>query len=88
MRDFIKMLADRINNFMLYFGIAIGAIGGLLGGLGVGVIIGIFIAPRSGKELRRDIKRKATDTFDSMRNYTSRQSSHTDSSDSNGDHEV
>ncbi len=84
MRDLIKMLADRINNFMLYFGIAIGAIGGLLGGLGIGVVIGMLIAPRSGKELRKEIKQKAVDTFDSVRGS---KSGHPNANDFNGDHE-
>ena len=68
----IKLLAERFNNFLLYLGIAIGAIGGLLSGLGIGVIIGMLIAPRSGKEIRSDLKKKACDTIDSVKDLAGR----------------
>ncbi len=38
----------------------------LLIGLGAGALVGLLLAPKSGKELRRDIKRGYDDAVDTM----------------------
>ena len=36
----------------------------LLIGIGVGVVAGLLLAPRSGEELRQDVRRRATEGLD------------------------
>lgn len=42
--------------------------GKLLLGLGVGAGLGVLFAPKKGEETRRDLKNKAIDTFDKVKN--------------------
>src|SRR2546426_133043 len=49
-----------------------GAMGGALLGLTVGAIAGILLAPKSGKELRQDIKNKAWEARDKAKQKVDR----------------
>jgi len=42
----------------------------LLMGLGAGAIVALLLAPKSGKQLRRDIRRKFDDARDTVEDWT------------------
>src|SRR6202795_1366522 len=46
------------------------AISFLLIGLGVGAAVGMLLAPKSGKQLRKDLRRSYDDTLDTISNWT------------------
>lgn len=46
------------------------AISFLLIGLGVGAAVGMLLAPKSGKQLRKDLRRSYDDTLDTISDWT------------------
>jgi gas vesicle protein len=42
----------------------------LLIGLGVGAALGLLLAPKSGKQLRKDLRRSYEDTLDTISDWT------------------
>jgi gas vesicle protein len=46
------------------------AISFLLIGLGVGAAVGMLLAPKAGKQLRKDIRRSYDDTLDTISEWT------------------
>jgi gas vesicle protein len=50
------------------------ALGFMAVGLGIGALAALFIAPKSGKQLRKDVRRKYEDARDAMENISGRAS--------------
>lgn len=48
------------------------ALGFLAIGLGVGALVALFVAPKTGKQLRRDVRRKYEDARDAVGDFTDR----------------
>ncbi len=46
------------------------AISFLLIGLGVGAAVGMLLAPKSGKQIRKDLRRSYDDTLDTISDWT------------------
>ncbi len=46
------------------------AISFLLIGLGVGAAVGMLLAPKSGKQMRKDLRRSYDDTLDTISDWT------------------
>jgi gas vesicle protein len=46
------------------------AISFLLIGLGIGAAVGMLLAPKSGKQIRRDLRRSYDDTLDTISDWT------------------
>jgi len=46
------------------------AVSFLLIGLGVGAAVGLLLAPKSGKQLRKDLRRSYDDTLDTISDWT------------------
>jgi gas vesicle protein len=50
--------------------VAMGAFGFMLIGLGIGAIAGLLTAPKSGKQMRKDVGRKLDDARDAVQNLS------------------
>ncbi|HEY9773209.1 MAG TPA: YtxH domain-containing protein [Planktothrix sp.] len=66
---FKKLMALNAKQMQLAFfaGSTVGCIMGSAAGVGIGVALGLMFAPKSGKDLRKDLKGKGCELADTMK---------------------